>query len=936
LATAAVAETHSIGTQGATIPGDTWERHTFSNQLGPDQFARPDRNFALVFVETFGLFEERTDFLETLNHFFNWLKTRSECELVGEDSYVRAPAFSRGTLRLSCTLGGLELGYELDLISAGDGLGYLAMSWSPWSDFEGLQEEVERTLNELKLPGPDSEWGRSATPTTHELAFGDWKLELQFRDSVFNQGDSQPGQRYSFVTRDGNVTFHVFLDELEGDADDVLDSIKEVATERGEYEELARTDLELDLGPGRQLLSRSTQESPPHDLAIAAIGLGDDRWVDLRMVSADRTGHRQSLWDGLLRSLRVTRPPQVDAFPVVESSTTGEPPYVAPWARRLLEASHAFGAHGSDVLALRGDKLLVRDDNQLELHALSRPEDASTTVLYASDSYVAGKLVPWGDRIFLLKPDGQVSEIAEGELQPAGFEADAAVAAGDELLVARNGREEPLLVFAGLPAVGPAEILARDADGGERRVAELPGDDVVALARRPAGDVLAAVTSRTAPALATGGVPNRLLLLRDGRDGAVEIGLWDRIDRLEPAPGGWLVTGTPDSGRHGVFRVDDAGRAELLLSGDPVGLSLTDEALTFVTGSCLEPSDGFYPKCVYRADLERVRELGPTFQPFSSQLLNDIGARVQAERGGSQGGGFPPTRQAISELAATASALARELTGSDLPHSPDGVDALLSQFSWDRDLSEPAVVLLSVLLTESLLAEGAVWEEAAALGPPARADLGWELENSFAVGLHPVAAVLSTLYEEDGWYRPAHGIVEAARGRTLVLGIDPERVRARVRAAATAGLDDLLAEGRTSQLLALLENQPDNVYLREAVYRRLTALGRFDELATLAETFADREETPGIDRLAWTAARLRGELTPSQLDEVIAGLRDAIENEPDDANWYLLLGAAYERTSGPERLALARASYQKAGQTVRWGSLHRAAEQALNRLADEE
>ena len=934
IATAAAAETHSIGTLGATIPGDAWERHTLSADFGPDQFIRADRSFFMVVFESFKLYDERADFMEGLDTFLTGMTVRfPDWKFDPETGYLRSLGFTRATRWVFGEIGSMSLGYEVDLISAGDGVGYVFLSWSPLSDFDALKEQLDRTLSELKLPGPDSEWSQRATPTSHKFSFEDWTLELRFRDSVFTEGASKPGARYSLVASGGSLAVHIFLDELEGDADHVLDEVKRVVAGGDAYQELSRSDLDRDVGPGRQLLMRSGG-TPPSDVAIAVIGLGDDRWVDLRMVSTNRAGHREALWDGLVQSLLITRPEEVDAFPVVAESPTAEPEHIEPSARQLLEASRDLGAHGSEVVALRGsDGLLARDGARLELHSAIGSDDASTEVLYESDRYTPGDVVPWGNRILIVATDGKVSAVADGELQPAGFEADVAAAAGTELLIARNGRREPLLGFAGLPAAGPATILARDGDGKERLVVELPADDVAALAHRPSGDVLVATTPRTELATDDQSSAKRLLLVRDGTGQTVEIGRWDRIDRLEPAPGGWLITGAPSAGRQGVHLVGDAGRSELLLSGDPVGLSLADGELTFVSGSCLVPADGYLPRCVYRADLDRVRELGPTYQPFTSQILNEIGLRVRPQLEGSYVEGFPPTREAISEFSAAAEKVAVELAGTGLPRSRAGVDALLSRLSYDRDLSESGIVLLSVLLTDSLLSDGAMWENAATPALAARGTFGWELKNPFAVGLNPVTAVLSALYEEDGWYRPAQGLLDEARGRTIVLGLDRERVRARVRAAVPPEMEELLRTTRTSQLAAVFERKPENVYLRETVYKHLAAHGDFATLATLAEPFATRDDADEADLLPWIATRLRGELSPSQAGEAIADLRDAIEHEPGKTGLYLLLGAAYERSTEPDRLALARACYRKAEETATWGSLHTAAEQALERLA---
>ena len=83
-----------------------------------------------------------------------------------------------------------------------------------------------------------------------------------------------------------------------------------------------------------------------------------------------------------------------------------------------------------------------------------------------------------------------------------------------------------------------------------------------------------------------------------------------------------------------------------------------------------------------------MRELGPAFQPFTAQVLNQIAARLRPQVEGSYLVGFPPTREAISDLAAAAGEAALELVRTDLPRSSAGVDDLLSALTYDRALSE--------------------------------------------------------------------------------------------------------------------------------------------------------------------------------------------------------------------------------------------------------
>ena len=150
----------------------------------------------------------------------------------------------------------------------------------------------------------------------------------------------------------------------------------------------------------------------------------------------------------------------------------------------------------------------------------------------------------------------------------------------------------------------------------------------------------------------------------------------------------------------------------------------------------------------------------------------------------------------------------------------------------------------------------------------------------------------------------------SARGRPLLLGTDPTRLRTAVlERDRTEELTALLERGEAASLAAFLG---DNAYLREEAYRRLAVAGELDALARLAVSFAGAVEPELVDVRALCAVRLAGEPDGEQLAELIALLRAAVPRFPYEPSVYLLLGEAYERSAledGPER---ARVCYQEA------------------------
>lgn len=937
MASAAGAETHRLGTVGVTFESGAWERRTLSPDSGGDQFQVAGSNVYLIVLEQFALFEQRADFVSGLETFLSRFQSAAqEVEADPEVTVERYGPFTRATARITGLFSGLHLHYQLELVSTGDGVGYVFLGWTGASQPQELQAAMDEILQSLRFPGPGSEWFEKAQPTRHAYGFEGWTIELSFRDSVFAATDSEPQERYSLTADAGLLAVHLFVEELTGDADAVLTLVKEAAAGEVEYDELVRSDLELESGNGRELLMRSRSQ-PPYDFAIAVVDLGDGRWIDLRMVTQGPTGHRQEIWNRLLASLRAEREAPLDAFPVVESEPdAGEGAFLTDPARHLLEASRRLAelswSPAVDV-GPQGD-LLVRDDDQVRRipAAADDPGEAASAVLYRSDDHLSGMAVAWGSETLLVEGGEEVRWVVDGELHPAGFRADRAAAWGDSLLLARSGETRSLLGLGALPVVGASELVKRTPAGEERPLLKLPDRRVDALAAR-GRRALVATAPRSAPGDRDGAAVELLLVDTDeGTSRPLE--RWRAVERIVAVAGGWLVSGSGPDGAEGVVLLGGDGARELLVSGGAVGLAMDDLSLTFLVDRCLgeQGSAGY---CVYRAPLAAVRAHGPGFWPFGVRLLNEVAGLAVARVGGAAGPSLlPETREEIAGLVAAAEAVTRELTGWPLPTSSDGVDALLGELAWEREVSRETVTLLVALAAEALLRDGAAWVPAAEPAPAGPGSTGWEVANAHAVGLHPAGLVRSTLFDSEGWYHPLAEVGRQARGRTLLVGTDAARLREAVRAADLAELQDRIREGAAEPLVDLLAAHRDNLFLRDHVYRQLAAFGWEERLAAVAAPFAAADDAAPIDLVAAAAGRLAGELSPAGVDALIEELRSAIERAPGEAALYLLLGSAYERSAAPDRLGYARTCYQKAAAMTRWGHVAEAAQEALQRIAE--
>jgi cytochrome c-type biogenesis protein CcmH/NrfG len=234
-----------------------------------------------------------------------------------------------------------------------------------------------------------------------------------------------------------------------------------------------------------------------------------------------------------------------------------------------------------------------------------------------------------------------------------------------------------------------------------------------------------------------------------------------------------------------------------------------------------------------------------------------------------------------------------------------------------------------------MLDEGAVWVPSAA---PTRAssmnETGWEGSTLLAVAVRPLQVVVSTLYQEEGWYQPLSEITSRAKGRVLLLGETKEALLAALDGRRLADVEELAGKARADRLVSTLLAHPSNTHLREVVYHFLLASWQSERVADVAGAIVKTEHAAAEDRQAWLAARLSLEPGAKEVERLIGDLRDAISREPKATSLYLMLGAAYEKSKRPDAVELARACYLKASSTG-WGESKTAADAAVARLDGE-
>lgn len=920
---------HEIGSYGANLTTNEWKRVKLTENVGKDQFRSiAEERFFLVF-EMKSVLDRRADFERKIGETLDRISGRmSQTELEPEMVLERLDTYTRATRRFTGTLNGLDLGYQIDLLSAGDGLAYLFLSWSGKSTFDSHSARMDELLASFSLPGEATEHFKKSQITPHRFDFGPYKVELSFQDSIFApMPDSKPGERYSFIGDEDELAVHLFVVELEGDIQKALDSVRAAIAEES-TQELLQAEIETPAGRGRQLLLRQAEGEGEIEVAIAVIEIDPERFIDLRMVTNAAIGHREELWQRLLASLEVEREAKVEAFPAGKTPVPAKT-FLGDAARQLIEGSrYLTQIYWEDPVFLPNGDFLKWEEGQLSRFVVSGIGTAQPEVLATLEAKVNFRGFGWGGQIYLQNLGTQeILKVVDGKVEPAGFKAHRVAAWGNELLYSYKGETKKVLGLPDRSIPDGSRILLRRPGREERQVLVLPELEVLFLAVRDGQALVAAAP----PGLSRwdtkeAKIELHLVPLESGRTRALEPWIWVRS--IFPSPRGWLISGIPDTGVDGVYLHSGQGGRELLISGSASGLYLDETKMIFVLENC--PQVGRY-NCAYEAPLELVRRHGPGFWPWGESDFAAIATAAAARMVGAPALlPMPESRETLTAFLAAANEESIKRTGWPLPTSTEAIDEIFDRLAASADLGPYGGALIGTLLTQGLLDAGAEWVPPTEKGP-----FGLYLQipsdNPFAIRAHPPAIVRFS-GGEGGWHSPVRAQIDAAKGRTILVGPDPRALDQRLRQADLASLPELLRQGTDKSLAALLAQHPKNIELRQHVYEALAARQRFEVLAKVAAPWAAATDANVVDILAWAAGRLEVKLTQPEVEEMIDRLKAAIEHWSYNSSLYLQLGAAYEKSSMPDKALFARACYDKTLEISEWGENAEDAKAALARL----
>lgn len=912
----AQAQDFPIGSKGASVQLDApWDRKKLDKDLGEDQFQRVEgRGFLsrgsqvyVVAMEIAGLLEDEADYRTAMD---------DHCSVGNGEPIVVAkePGWTRVSRVFDTTLNGVACAFRNELL-VGDGLAYHLMTWSVKSQRKQLDAQVQGFLAGFEFPPVDSEHGKGLAPVVRTVIAGDHAIDYAVRPSLLREAKPDDGELAEWRSADDEQLVAIFAVDGYRTLPTIVDGERDTLGKwDATYKESARGEFEVDGVRCAWLLgARDGQAIKSVHLPLSGSKSLTVRWLADGAADAFRPA-REALFQSLrLRKLDggIALPDLPAPTPTVANSALDR--FLRGGADRLAPIAMS-GVMGTQRA---GDGWLLW--NWQDLHEVTA--DGHRQLLDGDDGFrFAAK---WRGQTLVGGHDGAVRPLQGDGLGAPMFDAEAACVAGDDLWLLRRGGS-PLDGVA--TAAADVALVRRAATGGETTLGAFPCGNVAELAIDAASAHLLVRVDRTVAGWmqVTPSYAPKLLLVPLASPTPRELGDWTALGAIAAAADGWLVTGTPRGAAAGVWLVrNDGGREPLLLA--PIGslraLAADATSLTVLTGT------GMGQQRLVALTRDACRRDGVRCQPFANAQLAKIGERLLAALGSRP----PRTADDVKAARAAADVFAIELAGAPLPTSADDVETLLEEAAdWEEPLPDAGRALLGVLTASAALAAGGEWVEGATADWSA-----WRLraptvyDTPFAILVQPGNMVTSALDDSES-YATLTMDTGDRQGRPLLVGLDPEALRARVLALAPTEAAAAVRSGDVEALRRVLEARSGEHELRRHVYGQLAAHGQHEALRQLAARFASGAEWKPCDLVAWIAAGSRKVTTTEEAKAWMDAALDAVRKAPREAALYLWLGRAVDRAfpGEPQR---SRSCYERVLELAPYGDLAASARKALGR-----
>ena len=887
------------------LAGD-WRRQTSVPGLGKDQFFSQRTSVRLAFLQRLAPLggKPAIDFL-----FHSMMESMRGPNLVSmAPREVLVDQGDEYALAQSAILreAGMEISYRW-LITSHGGLTHIVVGFVPKPKQQHLQRLLDPLVRDFPAPAPGSSWEREGGMESKEIS-RDWgTVVLTHRPAAWRPGG--PGDAFFALDHSDGESLYFFEYE-DWDEAEIAESLTTHFT---------NTDYSLLSAPKERVLRKvhgrefRAQDSNGSSVRSWLASTGGRSYLEIRLETGHSEEIAEAIWESLLSSIEVEIAPPVFAFPQVDSGDAASPPpSAAPpaihaWLRSARWLGTAEGVRASGVLPT-GDGWVVYGQGGIQRITADR----KTRWVDQSDrSFPAGAVTLAADGSLLCRWGGMQHRFFEesGEWSPLHPRTSARVELKAAEFQIEMAETRSQVGFASLPHSGVA------------RLVHLQGEDKELI--RPLGGNLVQwiCADRTRESAMIALEPINLDESRPRWD-LIDLQLLHRDGSLTPLLRGWqveaiaggdqewLVTGTPEGGVSGIYRVSATGDPQLLLSGIEFRGIAIDSDHVIVAGPPYEPAlSASRGTALYRVDREVLANAGPASAPHGCHRLNQIAQRALADAEFQGVHGAFQDAPSIHAFVSRASEISEELFSVPLPPSND-LDRHFAQWIEEgRYLTPEGIALITAMVSRAFLEKGAEWVPSSVPISAVSTVEPMRRATSFTVVRNPGRIVWSTLFESEGYWRPITEVTTENEGRSLLLGFDGVALMRKLEETSDHSAFSIL-ERDSSELTELLQEHRKNIYLRYEVYEHLMARRRYVDLQRCAQPFVEVEDPLFFDRRAVLAARY-AEGDSSGSHGLIDDLIQFVRRYPGAPAAYDLLAHAYLRRGEKDDTRRARACFDR-------------------------
>ncbi len=921
------ADTLLIGSKGTEVdlPGK-WLRQQYVEGLGEDQFFS-DEGARLLFVETVQPYFSKESLSANLKRIQASLGHRSKIEIVNQEDmqFRRFPHRICVYQVYDVKESGIAIRFCY-LMVAQEHLSYLAMVFAGGPQrISKVSDITEEVMENLRFPGPDSQWAKDIEPTPHDFDVEGALVELTYSEPLWDIEDSE--EAFLELESVANLTSLYLFSCKSRQRETLVKELGEMFEGDGfSHVESARFQLSgLDCEENRW-----KRKEGDHQIFSLLIPGQGEHFIEMRFESFDPEVLARKGWEEWKRSIRVKVPSKLQPFPATKDVAPAitipvAPPFVEDWlgSASWLGTAPNINFRGCVV---RGDSFLVYGRGGVERISADR----STELLYPTDSTLyAGTVTTTDEYEYLIwfgedhyyVDDNQEWQIAN----PRGF---IRAPLRKELLLVRRAEAVAVPGIRGFRSRLANERVRVDESGEVRSRVSLAGSQVTWLvASRNLDRVCAAIRRRGFDG--GSGRSDRLELLSLDASGKEEdLGRW-AVSHIGPTESGWIVSGQPAGAREGIYLLEPGREPELLVTGPYFWGVTADDDSAVLMGKPYRPAEGSHRgSALYRVPLAVLREKGALTMPFDSQALNQIGADVLGKTPLHE---VFASQDSIEAWVGLIQERAQARFGRTLPIDAVGLDRAFRDVwtlsSYSIDTAGRAV--LSALVCQAFFEKGAEWLPGGNLefGLPPRA---YQFSsNCYSYAVSPAEVLYSTLYDPEGYWTPVSTILSEAEGRKILLSFDPDAIASRLSSDPETEIFQLLEKPDMEGARNHLREYAENHYLRFEVYLHLGQRGLSNALVEVSRDFLG-EEPLFFDLRAHLSGRYQT-ITAEGMSALIDDLKAAISRFPQEASLYELLAESYLARSQEDDTRRAMICFEK---VIKLGESSDYADYARKRLEE--